>query len=108
MWLAGAVMLARRPDVWYPEQVEFLFLNVALAVINGFVHWRILRKQPVTWRWVAALSAVDLALITANVTVNTSATGNLNNLDNLDNLVFFACYPSLALVLPWVTTCPAG
>ena len=108
IWLAGAGLLARRPDIWYPEQFEFVYLNVLLAVINGLVHYVLLRKRPVTWRWMIALSAVDLALITANVAVNIAATGNL------DNLVFIAYYPALAifavvfsslrLVLAWVTT----
>ena len=107
IWLAGAAMLARRPDVWYPEQIEFVYLNVSLAVINGLVHFRLLRNRSVTWRWMPALSAVDLALITANVATNVAATGNF------DNLVFLAYYPSLAifavafsslrLVLAWVT-----
>ncbi len=107
IWLAGAGMLARRPDVWYPEQVEFVYLNVSLAVVNGLVHYRLLRNGPVTWRWMVALSAADVALITANVAVNAAATGNL------DNLVFLAYYPSLAvfavvfsslrLVLAWVS-----
>lgn len=107
IWLAGVAILARRPDVWYPEQIEFVYLNVSLAAINGLVHYLLLSKRPVTWRWIVALSAVDLALITANVSVNASATGNF------DNLVFLAYYPSLAifavvfsslrLVLAWVT-----
>ena len=107
IWLAGAGLLARRPDTWYPEQIEFVYLNVALAAINGLVHYRLLRKRPVTWRWMVGLSAADLALITANVAVNAAATGNF------DNLVFLAYYPALAtfavvfsslwLVLAWVT-----
>ncbi len=107
IWLAGVAMLARRPDTWYPEQIEFVYLSVSLAAINGLVHYLLLRKRPVTWRWMIALSAADLALITANVAVNVAATGNP------DNLVFIAYYPSLAifavvfsslrLVVAWVT-----
>ncbi len=107
IWLAAVAMLARRSDTWYPEQIEFIYLNVSLAAINGFVHWRLVRSETVTWRWMVALSAADIALITANVAVNAAATGNF------DNLVFIAYYPSLAifavvfssfrLVMVWVT-----
>ena len=42
IWLVGAVMLARRPDLWYPENIGFLYINLSLAVANGVVHYRIL------------------------------------------------------------------
>ena len=107
IWLAGAGMLVRRPDLWYPEQIGFVYLSVSLAAINGFVLYRLRANRPVTWRWMLALSAVDVALVTGNVAVNIAAIGKL------DNLVFIAYYPALAifaavfsslrLILAWVT-----
>ena len=103
IWLVGAVMLARRPDLWYPEDIGFVFLNVSLAAINGVVHYRLLTNRPVTWRWMLALSAMDIALITANIAVG----------GRFDNLIFVTYYPALAifavafsstwLILAWVT-----
>ena len=103
IWLVGAVMLVRRPDLWYPEDIGFVFLNVSLAAINGVVHYRLLTNRPVTWRWMLALSAMDIALITANIAVG----------GRFDNLIFVTYYPALAifavafsslrLILAWVT-----
>ena len=103
IWLVGAVMLARRPDLWYPEDIGFVFLNVSLAAINGVMHYRLLTNRPVTWRWMLALSAMDIALITANIAVG----------GRFDNLIFVGYYPALAifavafsslrLILAWVT-----
>ena len=103
IWLVGAVMLVRRPELWYPEDIGFVFLNVSLAAINGVVHYRLLTNRPVTWRWMLALSALDIALITANIAVG----------GRFDNLIFVTYYPALAifavafsslrLILAWVT-----
>ena len=103
IWLVGAVMLARRPGLWYPEDIGFVFLNVSLAAINGVVHYRLLTNRPVTWRWMLALGAMDIALITANIAVG----------GRFDNLIFVTYYPALAifavafsstwLILAWVT-----
>ena len=103
IWLVGAVMLARRPDLWYPENIGFLYLNLSLAVVNGVVHYRILTRGPVTWRWMLALCFIDIVLITANVAVN----------GRFDNFIFATYYPALAffavvfssfwLILGWVT-----
>ena len=87
IWLVGAVMLVRRPDLWYPEDIGFVFLNVSLAAINGVVHYRLLTNRPVTWRWMLALSAMDIALITANIAVG----------GRFDNLIFVTYYPALAI-----------
>ena len=103
IWLVGAGMLARRPDLWYPEEIGFVFLSVSLAVVNGVVHHRLLTNRPVTWRWMLALSAMDIALITANIAVG----------GRFDNLIFVTYYPALTifavafsstwLILAWVT-----
>ena len=108
--LGAMVHLARRRShagtplgLWYPEDIGFVFLNVSLAAINGVVHYRLLTNRPVTWRWMLALSAMDIALITANIAVS----------GRFDNLIFVTYYPALAifavvfsslwLILAWVT-----
>lgn len=88
-WLVLLVvifLLAYRPGFWYPEQVELLFLQVPLVVLNGLVHHRLLTGRPLTWRWMLAMGVQDIALITANVAV----------LGDFDSLVFVAYYPALA------------
>ena len=103
IWLVGAVMLVRRPDLWYPENMGFVYLNLSLAAANGVVHYRILTRGPVTWRWMLAICFIDIVLITAFVAVN----------DRFDNFVFATYYPALAffavvfsslwLIMGWVT-----
>ena len=87
IWLVAVGMLAYRPSLWYPESIEYLFLNVSLATINGVVHFRLLTNRPVTWRWMLALSAMDMALITANTVVS----------GRFDNYNFIIYYPALSL-----------
>ena len=103
IWLVGVGMLARRPSLWYPEDIGYVFLNVSLATINGVIHYRLLKNRPVTWRWMLALSAMDISLITAYVAVS----------GRFDNYIFITYYPALAifavvfsslwLILAWVT-----
>ena len=38
VWFFGAVMLAYRPGLWYPEDIEYALLNVMLATLNGVFH----------------------------------------------------------------------
>ena len=83
IWLVGAGMLARRPGLWYPEDIGFVFLSVSLAVVNGVVHYRLLTNRPVTWRWMLALGAMDIALITATIAVG----------GRFDNLIFVSLLP---------------
>ena len=103
IWVVGAVMLAYRPGLWFPENLGFGVLNVLLAATNGIVHHRLLTNRPVTWRWMLALSAVDVALITGNIAVS----------GRFEGYIFVAYYPALAifavvfsslwLILAWVT-----
>ncbi len=103
IWLVGAVMLAHRPGLWFPDNLGFGVLNVLLAAVNGVVHYRLLTNRPVTWRWMLALSAIDVALITGNIAVS----------GRFEGFIFVTYYPALAmfavvfsslwLILAWVT-----
>ena len=103
IWLVGAVMLAHRPGLWFPEDIGYGVLSVVLAAVNGVVHYRLLTNRPVTWRWMLALSAIDIALITGNIAVS----------GRFEGFIFVAYYPALALfavvfsslwlILAWVT-----
>ena len=107
IWLVGAVLLARRPDLWYPENIELALVNVLMAAINGFVHYWLLTNRSVTWFWMLVLCAVDIALITGNIAVN----------GRFEGYFFVAYYPALAmfavvfsslwLILAWVTATAA-
>ena len=85
VWFFGAVMLAYRPGLWYPDDIGYALLNVMLAALNGVFHYRLLTNRPVTWRWMVGLSAMDIALITANIAVS----------GRFDNYIFITYYPTL-------------
>ena len=85
--LINVFELAYRPGFWYPDQMEHLLVQVPLVALNGLVHFRLLTNRPVTWRWMLALSAMDIALITASIVV----------WGGFDRFIFVAYYPALVL-----------
>ena len=60
-------------------------LAAVLSVFNGYVHWRIWRGRPVSKRYVVALSAMDLSLITIGIAVSS----------RFGNTFFVLYYPAL-------------
>ena len=87
IWLVGVFLLAYRPGLWYPEDIELVSIPVLLGMLNGVVHHRLLTNRPVTWRWMLFLSATEIALITAGVVIG----------DGFRSFIFLAYYPSLAV-----------
>ena len=72
------------------------FLNamgVALAALNGYVHWRIWKGRPITRSYVLALSVMDLAIITAGI-------GATSRFDNTFFVFYYPALLGLALVFP--------
>ena len=85
--LTGVFLLVYRPGLWFPQYTEHLAVAPALALGNGIVHYRLLTKRSVTWRWMLFLSAMDVVLITGTI-----ATGK-----GFGSYVFVAYYPALAV-----------
>ena len=85
--LVTILQFAYRPGFWYPDEVAQLFPQLALVTLNGLVHYRLLTKRPVTWRWMLVLSMMDLALITASIVIGAG----------FDSFIFVAYYPALML-----------
>ena len=85
--LVNVFQFAYRPGLWYPDEVEHLFVQVTLVALNGLVHFRLLTNRPVTWRWMLALCAMDIALVTASIVI---APG-------FNSFIFVAYYPALVL-----------
>ena len=81
--------------------------NAALAMLllatNGYLHYRLATERAVSWRWMLALSALDLAMLSGGVAAHRG----------LETPFFVGYYPSLALfavvfgsvrlTLVWVT-----
>ena len=106
-WLVLLVVLFQlvyRPRFWFPDDMEHLFLHGMLLVVNGLVHHRLLTNRPVTWRWLLALSAMDISLVAGHAVIR----------GGFDNYTFLGFYPALGafaavftslwLVLAWTTT----
>ena len=87
LWLVAVFLLAYRPADWYPAKIEYVFLHVPLVTFNGLVHYRLLTNRPVTWRWMFALSAMDIVLITADIVIG----------GGFKSFTFLAYYPALAM-----------
>ena len=104
VWLLCLFQLAYRPDLWYPEEIEYLALPVLLFMINGLVHYQLMVKRSVTWQWILFLSTMDLALITCGIVIG----------GGFKSFIFLAYYPALAFfavvfsslwhTLAWTTT----
>ena len=85
--------------------------NVALAMLllatNGYLHYRLATERTVSWRWLLALSALDLAMLSGGVAAHRG----------FESPFFVGYYPSLALfavvfgsvrlTLAWVTMAAA-
>ena len=101
--LVNVFLIAYRPSFWYPDDIEHLYLHVPLVLSNGLIHYRLLTNRSVTWRWMLALCALDIALISAHAIVR----------GGYDNITYLAYYPALGafavvfssfrLVVAWTT-----
>ena len=87
VWLVGVFLLAYRPGLWYPGDIEYLTLPVLLGVLNGLVHHRLLTNRTVTWRWMLLLCATDIALITFGIVIG----------GGFRSFIFLAYYPPIAV-----------
>ncbi len=71
LWAGAMISLAIRPTFTYPqsipESIPFLILHGAAVTLNGWVHYRLVSRRRVTWRHLFALSALDIAFVTATV-----------------------------------------
>ena len=96
--LVAAFETAYRPGFWYPDDWGIVLLLAPLATLNGLVHFRLLTNRPVTWRWMLLLSAMDIALITASISIG----------PGFGSYVFVAYYPALALFVVVFTSLWVG
>ncbi len=87
-------------DAGYPPNVA---LAALLLVTNGYLHHRLATQRTVSWQWMLAFSALDVAMLSAGVSAHRG----------FETPFFVGYYPSLAmfavvfgsvrLTLAWVT-----
>ena len=87
MAIGSAIVMWYRPIFTYSTYVPYLLLLVLLVLLNGSVHYRLVSNRVVTWGWVVALSAMDIALITASIIVS----------GLFKTFFFLPYYPALAM-----------
>ena len=90
-WLA---QLHYRVNFAHPAYVAHTLFAILLLVLNGYVHYRIESKRTVTWRWAAALSAMDATMITAGLAIS----------GGFANTFFVLYYPALAMFAVVITS----
>ncbi len=83
-WLA---QLHYRVNFAHPAYVAHTLFAVSLLALNGYVHYRIESKRTLTWRWAAALSAMDATMVTAGLAIS----------GGFANTFFVLYYPALAM-----------
>ena len=87
-FLIGAwlVQTNYRPDFDDPTYLPNTLLTIAVAILNGYVHWRITKRRPVTWPWALGLSTLDVTAISLGMILS----------GGFDNNLFILYYPALA------------
>ena len=48
VWLVVVFMLAYRPAFCYPDRVEAVALPILQLLVNGLIHYRLLKRRPIT------------------------------------------------------------
>ena len=93
VWVRHFVLLAWFAQMNYranfadPNYVPNSLFAAATLALNGYVHYRILTGRTVTWRWMLALSVMDVTMLTAGIAVSSS----------FQNSFFVLYYPALAM-----------
>ena len=103
-----AFQLAYRSGFWYPSDIEYVYLLVPLVVLNGLVHYRLLTKRAVTWRWLFALSAMDFVLITASIVIGGGFGSFIFPAYYAALAIFAVLFTSFGVVLTWTTVVAAA
>ena len=107
-WLVAAlgvyVMVQRPFDFPASQYAAYGMVIGFLIVLNGFFHYRQWSGRTLTWRWMLALSATDVALVTAGVWISGGLSALFTHLLYYPALAVFAVlFTSLKLNLVWVT-----
>ena len=97
-------LLFYRPEFLLFKYVAYTLFLALLAGLNGYVHYRLLSGRTVTLRWMFALSALDMVLITAGMVVGGGFSNYFFYLLYYPALGGFAVFfSSFRLAFAWVT-----
>ena len=109
-WFVAAICLIEllyRPYylyVGYARFVPFPLLLLSLIGFNALIHYRLLSNRPVGWRWLVALCALDVALITTGLALSEGFNHGFLHLFYYPALGMLAVlFTSFRLSMFWVT-----
>ena len=93
-WFVAAIALIElvyRPylDFGVARYATYVLLVVVLIGFNGYIHYRILSNRRTTWRWLFALYALDVFLVSAMLALSDGFS---------HDFVHLFYYPALALM----------
>ena len=68
----GLIQAFYRPidGYWAPQYLAYLFFIALLMAFNGYLHYLVLAKKVITWRWVFAFCALDVTLLSLAVAID--------------------------------------
>ena len=97
-------LLFYRPEFLLFKYVAYTLFLALLAGLNGYVHYRLRSGRTVTLRWMLALSALDVVLITAGMVAGGGFSNYFFYLLYYPALAGFAVFfSSFRLTFAWVT-----
>ena len=88
-WFVGIAWFAQlnyRANFSHEAYIPHTLLAASLMALNAYVHYRVRSDQSVSWYWAFALSALDVATITAGLVIS----------GGFDNDFYVLYYPALA------------
>ncbi len=98
--------LVYRPYVYFgvARYAPYPLLLMVLIGFNGYIHCRLLSHRPITWRWLVALYALDVFLISAVVALSDGFSHSFHHLFYYPALAGLAVlFTSFRLNMAWVT-----
>ena len=108
-WFVAAIALIElvyRPylDFGVARYATYVLLVVVLIGFNGYIHYRILSNRRTTWRWLFALYALDVFLVSAMLALSDGFSHDFVHLFYYPALALMAVlFASFWLNIAWVT-----
>ncbi len=68
----GLIQAFYRPidGYWAPQYVAYLLFIALLMAFNGYLHYLVLSRKVITWRWVFVFCALDVTLLSLAVAID--------------------------------------
>ena len=108
-WFVAAIALIElvyRPylDFGVTRYATYVLLVLVLIGFNGYIHYRILSNRRTTWRWLFALYALDVFLVSAMAALSDGFSHDFVHLFYYPALALMAVlFTSFIINMAWVT-----